>query len=180
VSRMFRTGRTVHAIAFLTALCGVSAAGLAASPSDRDHNRSRWGHSQRGSGHGGFVIRVETAPVIISRPRPQVVIAQPVAVCDVVPSDLRYAAYQSQDRIIVIISGTNRAAGFTTTLTAVEGHEWSPTLVMRNMAPSYECAGSAAFSLNAAICSKRALGCVRLKIADQVFEVPVTAVPSLS
>ena len=191
MSRMFRNGRTVQAIAILTALCGVSAAGLAATPSDKDRDRGRWGRDGRDHdrGHGGLVIRVEPSPVIISRPRPkviiagpQVVISRPVVVCDVVPGDLKYAAYQSQDRVIIVISGTNRTAGFSTSLAAVDGREWTPTLVMRNTpSTSGHCAEVCTpFSLSAAICSARTLSCVRLKIADQVFEIPVTCVPSLS
>jgi hypothetical protein len=171
----------------MTALCGVSAAGLAATPGDRDHDR--WGRgNDHTRAHGGLVIRVEPRPVIISRPRPTqvivtgpaVVIARPVA-RDVVPADLRYAAYQSQDRVVIVISGTNQTAGFTTTLTAVDGNEWTPTVAMCNTAPAYEsAAASTAFSLSAAIRATHALSCVRLTVAGQVFEIPVTAVPSLS
>jgi hypothetical protein len=188
VSRIFRTGRTVQAFAILTALCGVSAAGLAASPSDRD--RDRWGRNDHDHdrGHSGIVIRVEPRPVIISRPRPKVivagppvVIARPVVVRDEVPRELKYAAYQSQDRVIVVISGANRGSGFSTSVTAIGDNEWTPTLLMRNSAPSDGCVeASTAFSLAASICSTRPLSCVRLQIAGQVFEIPVTAVPSLS
>jgi hypothetical protein len=189
---MFRTGRTVQAFAILTALCGVSAAGLAASP-DGDRDRGRWGHNDRdhdwNRSRAGIVIRVEPRPVIISRPRPtqvivagpQVVIARPVVIPDVLPADLQYAAYQSQDRVIIVISGTNRAAGYSTSLTAIGGSEWTPTLVLRNTAATGYCAEVCTpFSLSAAICSPRALTCVRLQVAGHIYEIPVTAVPSIS
>ncbi|MBC7834063.1 MAG: hypothetical protein H7Y88_03060, partial [Phycisphaerales bacterium] len=141
------------------------------------------------------VIIEQPAPIIIQQParvivqeQPAVVVAQPTPVVysqsetvDVVPADLQIAAYQSQDRVIIMIGGVNRAAGFSTSITSVSaGGAAEPELLLRNLPPRQEMTGETPFTLNAAIRSKGALQRIQVRVADQVFEVPVVAVPSIS
>src|SRR4051812_10486077 len=78
-----------------------------ASAADRD---GPWWRRHR-EPRVGVVIHADIPPQ-------RVVIGRPVDVCDEVPAGLQMTAYQSKDRVIVIINGTNRAAGFRTALTA--------------------------------------------------------------
>jgi hypothetical protein len=97
------------------------------------------------------------------------------------PEKLSIKAYQSQDRVIVLVEGSNCGSGYATTLTALEHGYGTPTLVLRNTPTCDERGyGSVGFCLNAAFCSQRALGCVQVRVAGQCVEVPVTAVTSIS
>lgn len=150
-----------------------------------DHHRDDHHRDDHRGGHtiGGITIRIGTPPVIVrervvvSRPAP-VVISQP---CDVMPENLSVTAYQTQDRVIVLITGSNRSAGYTTCLTEVDTSCEIPTLTMRNTAPTRSSAHCmTGFNLNAAVRSRETLCTIRLLVAGQTVEVPVTQVPSLS
>ena len=68
-----------------------------------------------------------------------------------VPSGLQMSAYQSKDRVIVLISGTNRGEGFRTSLEA-DGRGYSPSLILHNTAPLDGCReGASSFSLSASV-----------------------------
>ncbi len=161
---------------------------------DGRSGRDRKGYDRRDDDHrhhgSGISIRIGTPPIIIrepvvvrgpvvSRPRPQhVVVAQP---CDVMPQDLRITAYQTHDRVIVLITGTNHSAGYATSLTDVDTSCEVPTLTLRNTAPMHASAQClTGFSLNAAVRSRETLCTIRVLVAGRTVEVPVTQVPTLS
>ena len=104
-----------------------------------------------------------------------------LAVAGFRPENLSVTAYQTQDRVIVLITGSNRSAGYTTCLTEVDTSCEIPTLTMRNTAPTRSSAHCmTGFNLNAAVRSRETLCTIRLLVAGQTVEVPVTQVPSLS
>jgi hypothetical protein len=128
--------------------------------------------------HGWWRSRGPTVVINARFPGPRVVERR--VVCDEVPSGLQMSAYQSKDRVIVIISGTNRGGGFSTSLEA-DGRGYSPSLILHNTAPLDGCRESAcSFSLTASVCSGRELRTICMRIGDRSFEIPVTCVPSLT
>ena len=179
---MFRAllvSRTASRLALAAAMAGITAAAYGADPRGPDDRGRDRGHRHRNGGGGGLVIRFEPRP----RPvHPTIVIArpEPVVCRDEIPLELEISAYQSQDRVILLVNGCNRAAGFTTALTVVDVHCDRPELVLRNTAPAHCAAGQSRFALNASFRSTRALHCITVRVAEKVIEVPVTCVPSLS
>lgn len=134
----------------------------------------------RGRGHDRVVIVARPTPsVVISAPRPPVIVT---TVPDVVPSDLHMSAYQSRDTVIVLITGCNPSTGYTTALTGVErAGDGCPTIVMRNT-PCGDAAVATLtqFSLNASVHSYSPISTVMVRVAGQVYQVPVTQVQALS
>jgi hypothetical protein len=142
-------------------------------------------HDRHSHGFGGISIRIGTPP--IARPRPQVVVVgrpEPVRhvhVHEEMPQDLCVTAYQTGDKVLVLITGKNRSSGYTTCLTDVDASCDIPTLRLRNTSPDCvvtQC--ETGFSLNAAICSRRQLCTIRLIVAGRTIDVPVTQVQTLS
>ena len=168
---MFRTLNTVRStftarrFALVAApLAALGATVSTASAADRDG----WWHRRP-----SIVIHAQI-------PAPQVVVERRVVHVDEVPAALSMTAYQSKDRIIVVLSGTNRGSGFHTALTQV-GDDWSPTLVLRNTAPDQGCVeGASAFTLTAGIHASRDASRLCIRIGDRFFDVPVTCVQSIS
>jgi hypothetical protein len=117
-------------------------------------------------------------PVVLSQQPPAATPSYP----DVVPAQLGFAAYQSQGTIIVVVTGANNCASYTTSLTSVDATSWSPSLLMRNTPTGAERAGeaSAPFSITAALHVTHAVSAISIKIADKTYQVPVTEAPSLS
>jgi hypothetical protein len=176
---MFRailSSRTASRLVVLASFAGISAGALAADP--------KWPHDRRGrndrndSRHqhgGGFVISFEP------RHRSVVIARSDADVCrDEVPVDLNITAYQSQDQIIVLVTGCNRSGGYTTTLSAVNGDCETPELRLKNTAPECGTGGSTRFTLNAGVASWRHVKCIKVHIGGTCREVPVTCVQSLS
>jgi hypothetical protein len=140
------------------------------------------GHDHHSHGIGGISIRIGTP-----RPRPQVVVVsrpEPVRhvhVHDEMPRDLCATAYQTGDKVIILITGKNRGSGYTTCLTEVDTSCDIPTVRLRNTTP--DCAVSeceTGFSLNAAICSRKQLCTIHLLVGGKIIDVPVTQVQTLS
>jgi hypothetical protein len=108
------------------------------------------------------------------------VIGHRVEVVDEVPAALQFNAYQSKDRVIVMVSGTNRGAGFNTSLSAIGYDNGGPILKLCNTAPVDGCReGAVSFSLTAGVHADRELRTLCLRIGDRSFEIPVTCVPNL-
>jgi len=161
---LIRPNLTARRIALVAAPLAVLGAVVpTAAAADRD---GWWGRSH--NSRPALVIHAEIG-------RPRVVISRPVFV-DEVPAGLNMSAYQSQDRVIVIINGTNRAAGFRTSLIGA-GNAFE----LHNLAPEDGCRGPASsFTITGSIYSHQDLRQVCVRIGDRSFDVPVTCVPSLS
>lgn len=171
---LFKTSTTARRLALIAAPLAVLAAAVpSASAADRDHDRDR-DHDYRGRrSRPSLVIHAQLPGIIIGRPAERVVVAAPVRV-DEVPASLQMSAYQSKDRVIVIISGVNRGSGYSTTLSAA-----GDSLVLRNIAPDACREDATAFTITGSICSQRELREVCVRIGRQSFEIPVTCVASL-
>ena len=97
--KTFRSSQTARRIALVAApLAVIGAAVSTASAADRDGRGWGWGHRSRGP----------TLAIHAQFPAARVVIGRRVECVDEVPSGLQMSAYQSKDRVIVLISGTNR------------------------------------------------------------------------
>ncbi len=166
--RTIRTNLTARRIALVAApLAVIGAAVSTASAADRD-------------GWGWRRSRGPSVVIHAGIPGPRIVVGRRVECVDEVPAGLQMNAYQSKDRVIILVSGTNRGSGFSTALSA-DRHDGRPGLVLHNTAPGDDCRGGAcSFSLTASICSERELRSVCLRIGDRSFEIPVTCVPSLT
>jgi len=92
---------------------------------------------------------------------------------------VRIEAYQSQDRVIVLISGTNAGEGYCTMVTGVDWCEGQPVLEVRNTAPECRRGFATAFSMNASVGVRCALSSIRVRIGGHVYEAPVVAVGSV-
>src|SRR5437763_1466381 len=116
----FRTKITARRIALLAAplaLMGAATSSVyAAGP---------WYHSR------GPQVIIEPRVVFRADFPPQRVVLSRPAYVDEVPAGLQMTAYQSRDRVIVLINGTNRGEGFRTALS----DEGGGTLVLHNTAP---------------------------------------------
>jgi hypothetical protein len=122
---------------------------------------------------------IYTRPVVAPAP---VVVAAPAVVShpDTVPADLHLTAYKTQDLVTVVITGSNPCGNYSTSLTCVDQHGWTPTLLLRNT-PGAEAAGSAAaFTLNAAVRVTHPISTISVRVADQTYQVAVTEVPLIS
>jgi|GEM_PF-4299129 len=144
---------------------------------DRGHDHGRdWGKDRKGGTQ--IVIRPE---IIIGRPhRPEVVVIEkhyPRHRVEVAPYELSFKAYQSEDRIIVNIDGSNRSSGFTTTLSSrAEG-----LIELCNLAPLDPCAQTITpFCITASIRAFRPMHNVTVNVAGRTYTVPVTQAQSLS
>jgi hypothetical protein len=166
---LFRPILTARRLALVAASFAVLGA-VVPTASAADHDGWGWGRHYHGP---AVVVRAQIGvPVIVP---PPVVIARPMIV-DEVPAGLQMTAYQSRDRVIVVINGTNRAGGFTTALSAA-----GDSFILHNSAPIDGCReGASAFSISGSICSPRELHQVCVRIGDRAFEVPVTCVQALS
>jgi hypothetical protein len=146
----------------------------------RDHDRGRdWGKDRKGGTQ--IVIRPE---IVIGNPRrPEVVVIEKhrphyrVERVEVAPYEVSFKAYQSQDRIIVNIEGSNRSSGFTTTLSSrSEG-----VIDICNLAPADHCAQMITpFCMTASISACRPMHCITVHVAGRTYTVPVTQAQSLS
>jgi hypothetical protein len=140
-----------------------------------------WGHDRghdRGRGGTSIVIRPE---IVIGRPhRPEVVVIEkhrPRQRVEVAPYDIAFKAYQSEDRIIVNIEGSNRSSGFTTTLSS--RHEG--VVEVCNLAPMDHCAQVVTpFCMTASITACRPMHSITVKVAGRTYTVPVTQAQALS
>lgn len=159
------TARRFALVAAPLAILG--AAVPAADAADRD---GWWWGRGRHEERTSVGVHVDIGiPVVIAHPAPRVIY-------DEVPAGLGFTAYQSRDRVIVLINGTNRAAGFRTSLSAA-----GDALVLHNLVPDDGCRGGpSAFTISGSICSPRELHQVCVRIGDRSFEVPVTCIPTLS
>jgi hypothetical protein len=128
--------------------------------------------------HGRRPVVVQRVPVVRHEPVFVPVRHQRV---EVLPCDLRFAAYQSRDTVIITATGANRAAGFCTSLTACDMNGATPAITLLNSSPD-ECGAQVItpFSLTASIHSHRTLRCITIRAAGQCFEVPVTQAQCLS
>src|SRR5882724_9624030 len=164
-----RSTLTARRIALVAAPLAVFGAAVStASAADRD---GWWHRSSRGP---SVVIHA-------SIPGPRIVIGRRVEVVDEVPAALQMTAYQSKDRIIVIVNGTNRGSGFRTSLTQAGFDDRSPSLVLRNTAPEDGCReGATAFTLTAGIHADRDVSRICIRIGARSFDVPITCVQSIS
>jgi hypothetical protein len=171
---LIRPNLTARRIALVAAPLAILGAVVpAADAADRDGRGGgwgwSWGHSRRPEAPAVVIHATIGGPIVVSRPAPRVIY-------DEVPAGLQLTAYQSKDRVIVLINGTNRAAGFRTSLSAL-----GDTLVLHNIAPEDGCRGGpSSFTLSGSICSPRELHQVCVRIGDRSFEVPVTCVPALT
>jgi hypothetical protein len=160
-----RSNLTARRIALVAAPLAVFGAAVTTA-SAADHGW--WGRSR------GPTVVINTR---IPAPR---VIERRVERVDEVPAALQMNAYQSKDRIVVIISGTNRGAGFSTSLSQSGYRDGAPMLQLCNMAPADGCRdGAVSFTMTAGVHSDRELRSLCLRIGDRTFEIPVTCVPNL-
>lgn len=179
-------GRMVGARAGLL-LAPVALASLAGAA----HASDPWDHDRWDRWHRHDVV-VWRQPAVVIGPRvvigapPPVVVAQPTVVVapspDVVPSDVHFAAFQTRDTVLILVSGANAGNGYSTSLTSADCSGLSPTLQMRNCPPNGAVIGgvSTPFTLNAAIHVAHAISTVNVVVAGQTYQVPVTDVQSLS
>jgi hypothetical protein len=166
---------------------------LGAAATDRD--RWDWGRDRdwRGPRHeGGVEVRIGLPPVIIRErrgpvvvspppPPPQVIISQPVPRPEIVPSELQMAAYQSQGTVIILFSGTNACAGYSTSVQALDAGAYAPTVLLRNVPPSADYGYAATpFALSASLHVNHPLSTVDVRVAGQVYRVPVVAAATLN
>ena len=150
------------------ALIGVCAPLASAEPWFRisfgDHGRGRPGPVviHRPEIHRGPVVRYER--------------------CEVLPCDLRFTAYQAGDTVIIVATGTNRTAGFTTSFGRVDSDHRGATLTLCNLSAQDSCAAEVltGFSVSGSFHARQALRCVSVRVAGQCFEVPVTQTQCLS
>jgi hypothetical protein len=164
--KMNRTNLTARRILLVAAPLAVLGAAVSTA-SAADHGWWRWG-------------RGPTVVINARIPAPPVVVERRVVRVDEVPAGLQMNAYQSKDRIVVIISGTNRGAGFSTSLTQSGYRDGAPVLQLCNMAPADGCReGACSFTMTAGVHSDRELRSLCLRIGDRSFEIPVTCVPNL-
>src|SRR5262249_5490434 len=107
---LIRSNLTARRIALVAApLAALGAVVPAADAADRD---GWWWCGGHRHDRPSVVIQATIGgPLVIERRCERVI-------CDEVPAGLQMSAYQSKDRVIVIINGTNRGPGFRTSLTA--------------------------------------------------------------
>jgi hypothetical protein len=168
---MFRVRTSVSVLASALAVVGAASPVLA---------QDSWFRIVLGGGHREHDRR----PVVISRPRHDGTICRPEPVCKPIeefPCDLSFTAYQAGDTVILVARGSNRAAGFCTSLSASEGWGRSHEIVLHNVAP-VQCGGQyrSTFEVNGSFTSCERLQCLKVRIADQCREVPVTQVGRIS
>jgi hypothetical protein len=151
--------------------------------SSRDHGRQR-DDGRRDSDRRGNGTSIVIRPEIIIGQRPrerEVVVVErriPARRVEVLPQNLTFKAYQSQDRVIVNIEGMNRGEGFTTELAACHGD----AIDLTNLAPFEDCGTGriVPFCLTGSISARRAMHSVTVNVAGRTFTVPVTQAISLS
>lgn len=160
--------------AMVAALAGLGVGVLGMGPRDGRDWHGRDGRGRQGD-HGGWGW-----PVVVVRP-PVIVVRPPVfeRCVEEAPCNVRIEAYQSQDRVIVLISGANEGEGFCTAVTGVDWCEGQPVLVVRNTAPECRRGCATPFSMNASVGARCALSSIRVRIAGHVYEAPVVAVASV-
>ncbi len=95
---------------------------------------------------------------------------------EVLPCDLHFSAYQAGETVVVVATGTNRTAGFSTTFGSIGISQWSPVLALCNLSAESDCVPQCPtpFSVSASFHARRDLRCFSIRVAGQVFEVPVT------
>lgn len=171
------------AAAFITPIA------LADGPRDRGYEKNKdWRHRDndwrgdyrdRDNNRGTqIVIRPE---IVIGRPsRPDVAVIEkhyPRQRIEAAPYEVRFKAYQSEDRIIVTVDGANRSSGFQTTLSS---HE-DGVIEICNLAPADECAQAITpFCMTASIHAHYPMHSIKVCIAGRTYTVPVTQAESLS
>jgi hypothetical protein len=179
VARLFTTKsiRKAGLVALpLAAVSMITPFALADGPWKR--GRDDWRDRDRGRDRGGtsIVIRPE---IVIGR-WPEVVVIEkhyPRQRLEAAPFEVRFKAFQSEDRIIVTIDGANRSSGFTTTVSSrTEG-----VVELCNLAPLDACAEAITpFCITAGITACRPMHSITVKVAGRTYTVPVTQAQSLS
>lgn len=144
----------------------------------------------------------QPAPVVIQQPAPQVVVQQPAPAPapqvvvnatttpapaaptrlyrDVAPNDLSISAFRTGDTIMVLVSGTNSMEGYSTSL-SINDVQSDATLVLHNEPPLVtQNLRNTAFNVNASIRLSNAPKTIGVKVAEKVYQVPVTEVASVN
>ncbi len=131
-------------------------------------------------GRGGHDRGRDTRIVIRRQPALVVAERRPARV-EVSPRSVRFAAYQSEDRVIVDIKGVNSGEGFITTISAGESWRGTPEINLCNLAPGDAYAScEVPFSITAAVHAHSAVSSVTVRVAGQTYTVPVTQATPLS
>ena len=149
------------------ALIGVCAPLASAEP---------WFRFHFGSGRG------RPSPVVIHRTEAHRWPAPRYERCEVLPCDLHFSAYQAGDTVIIVATGTNNTAGFSTSFGHAETDHRGATLTLCNLSAQDDCAARVptAFSVSGSFHARQTLRCVSVRVAGQCFEVPVTQTQCLS
>jgi hypothetical protein len=100
---------------------------------------------------------------------------------DEMPRDLRTAAYQSGDRVIVTINGQNRTSGFQTSLAGEDLCGGVVVLRLTNRAAPGWCGEAVnCFTINTSFKTRVEVSRVMLRIGARYVEIPVTQVCPLN
>jgi hypothetical protein len=97
------------------------------------------------------------------------------------PCELTMTAYQAGDTVILIARGTNRAAGFVTSLLACASHAGTPEVTLSNSAPAH-CGAEVhtAFEVSGSFRSHRAIHTLDVHVAGVCHHVHVCQVGRMS
>lgn len=129
---------------------------------------------------------IATAPAPTAAPISQVVNpVRPAAITpapsDTIPNDLAMSAYRAGDTVVIAITGTNPSLGYNTTLALRDARETSPTLTLRNSAPTARTVSvPSPFTVNAAVKAEKSVSIISLWVGDQFYQVPITEVTPMS
>jgi hypothetical protein len=136
-------------------------------------NDSRRDHDDR---RGGTQIVIRPEIVIGSRRPDVVVVERRRERRDVAPCEIRFKAYQSEDRVILNVEGENRSGGFTTSLSSCH----DGTITLTNLEP-YDCSTQCItpFCLTGSIGARHCLHSLRVNVAGRTYTVPVIQAQSL-
>jgi hypothetical protein len=103
-----------------------------------------------------------------------------IRVEDVVPCDLHLSAYQSRDTVIVVAMGSNRTGGFTTTFAPCDLDDRRPEVRLVNTPGRDACAQvMTGFEVSSSFHTHHQLGCIKVRVAGQCFDVHVTQTPCM-
>lgn len=176
-SRRFGLARRVGVASAVLGIAAAIVPVLGAGPDDEKHRR--WPGQPSPLGRDGVSLNIDFGfrrpPAVVGRP----IEYRPVY-ADVTPADLRVTAYQSGETVILVVSGVNHQAGYTTFLSAGDLRGSRPDVVLTNRPGGDFCATAVTpFSITRSFRACERISAVMLHIGGQCFAVPVVQAPCL-